>query len=204
MKKITAHIKFTAPILGTQPQDQEIYTRFIGSKAPDAPALEEEVAAVGTEEIVERGKTGFPKDEEGRPFLWDYQLKGFFKGAAQALVKVPGTKTSSLKAFKRKIDQGIFVYPRQILFENAGQITDCQRPLRSSGPMGERVCLAISEQLPAGAELQFTVKCYEDDHAAMVAEWLRYGKDSGIGQWHNAGFGRFDIVSCQIEDWPEE
>ena len=204
MKKIKARIQFTAPILGTQPMDEEIYSRFIGSKAPSALSLEQEIEAIGTEEIIERGKTGFPKDEDGKPFLWDYQLKGFFKGAAQALNKVKGTKTYGLRAYKRKIDQGIFVYPRQIPFLNAGEIRSCQRPLRTSGPQGERTCLAISEELPEGAELEFTVKCYEDDLAGMVLEWLEYGMDSGIGQWHNSGKGRFRIISSLVEDWPED
>lgn len=204
MKRVTAHIRFTEAILGTQPMDTEIYERFIGSKAPDAPTLEQEIEAVGAEEIVERGKTGFPRNAEGQPFLWDYQIKGFFKGAAQALWKIPGTKTSAIKSYKRKIDQGIFVYPREVAFLNAGEIRDFQRPLRSTTPMGERVCLAISEEIPAGAEMKFTVKCYEDAHAPMVEEWLRYGKDSGIGQWRNSGRGRFEVISCQTEDWPED
>lgn len=76
MKKLKIHVTFTEGILGTATADPEIYSRFIGSKSPDAATLPEEVAALGEDAIIERGTTVFPKDEDGTPFLWDYQVKG--------------------------------------------------------------------------------------------------------------------------------
>lgn len=69
MKKLKIHVTFTEGILGTATADPEIYSRFIGSKSPDAATLPEEVAALGEDAIIERGTTVFPKDEDGTPLL---------------------------------------------------------------------------------------------------------------------------------------
>ena len=45
MKSMKVKLTFLEPVLGTCPNDEEIYTRFIGDKAPDAPSLAEEVEA---------------------------------------------------------------------------------------------------------------------------------------------------------------
>lgn len=60
MKKLNVRITFTEGLLGTSPADEKIYTRFIGGKAPDAATLPEEVAALGSDAVVERGTTVFP------------------------------------------------------------------------------------------------------------------------------------------------
>ena len=70
-------------------------------------------------------------------------------------------------------------------------IVECQRPLRASTPQGERVSLAMSEEILAGATLTFDIILWSDDHEAAVREWLDYGIFSGIGQWRNSGKGRF-------------
>ena len=44
MKEIKVRLTFTEPILGTSPADPDIYRKFIGSKAPDAASVEDEVA----------------------------------------------------------------------------------------------------------------------------------------------------------------
>lgn len=51
MKKLKIHVTFTEGILGTATADPEIYSRFIGSKSPDAATLPEEVAALGEDAI---------------------------------------------------------------------------------------------------------------------------------------------------------
>lgn len=79
MKKIKVRLTFIEPVLGTSPANDEIYREFIGSKAPDAASVEEEVDALGADAVVEKGMTVFPRMEDGRPFLYDYQIKGFFK-----------------------------------------------------------------------------------------------------------------------------
>lgn len=191
MKEIKVRITFIEPILGTSPANQEVYRDFIGSKAPDASTVEDEVAMLGQDAVVEKGMTIFPKLDDGTPFLYDYQIKGFFKDTCSGLRKVKGTVSAGIKAFKKEIDKLVFPEPRTIPLLFDGEIHECQRPLRAQTMQGERVSLAISEEIPAGATCEFTIVCLSDDLENAVREWLDYGKYSGIGQWRNSGKGRF-------------
>lgn len=141
--------------------------------------------------------TVFHRTEDGKPMLWDYQIKGFFKNSCSALRKVTGTESNKIKAYKKEIDGLIFIQERKIPFIMAGEIGNCQRPLRASTAQGERVALANSESVPAGSEVVFTIQCLHDAHMKAVIEWLDYGRLNGIGQWHNSGKGRFEWT--QIE-----
>lgn len=203
MKRVDVKLTFLEGILGTSSADPEIYTRFIGAKALDAVSVEEEVEALGAESIVERGTTVFPRDDDGTPFLYDYQIKGFFKDACSMLSRLsekdPETgkkkkaknESGKLTAYKKVIDGLIFVEPRKILLESPGPVTICQRPLRAQTAQGERVALSSSEELPAGTTVTMTIICMDDSHWAAVEEWLNYGIFRGIGQWRNSGKGRF-------------
>lgn len=201
-KEIKVEVTFLEPVLGTSPANEEIYREFIGSKAPDAPSTEEEVAALGADGVIEKGMTIFPKDADGKPFAWDYQWKGFFKDACGMLSRVggkgedgkkkPAFESGKLKAYKKAIDGLIFVHPRQIPFQYGGEIGLCQRPLRAETMQGPRVCLAISEQIPAGAKMTFTVELWDPSLEPAVIEWLDYGLARGFGQWRNSGMGRFE------------
>lgn len=133
-KTIRVRLTFTEPILGTSPSNEEIYTDFVGSKAPDASTLVDEVAALGVEAAAEKGMTVFPRLDDGTPFLYDYQIKGFFKDTCGGLRKVSGTYSSKIKAFKKEIDRLIFPEPRCIPILFDGKIGSCQRPLRASTP----------------------------------------------------------------------
>lgn len=191
MKKLHLKITFTEPLLGTSPANEDIYRDFIGSKAPDAQSVEDEVAALGADAVAEKGMTVFPRMEDGRPFLYDYQIKGFFKDSCGGLRKVKGSESSKIKAYKKEIDKLIFPQPRKIPVDFEGDMQKCERPLRASTAQGERISLACSEQIPAGATCQFDVVLLSDDHEKLVREWLDYGCLSGIGQWRNSGMGRF-------------
>ncbi len=192
MKTIKVKLKFTEPILGTAPANEEIYREFIGSKAPDAGTIDDEVEALGVDAVAEKGMTIFPKLEDGTPFFWDYQIKGFFKDTAGGLRKVKGTECSKVKAYKKEIDKLIFVSPRRIAINYEGKMGKCERPLRAQTMQGERISLACSEEIPAGAETEFEIILLKDDHEALVKEMLEYGRFSGIGQWRNSGKGRFE------------
>lgn len=189
--ELRIRVTFLQGVLGTQTGDPEIYRNFIGSKSPDAKTVEEEVEALGVEEVIEKGKTFFPKTKEGKAFIYDYQIRGFFKSACSALKNVSDTKSSKVKAFKKKIDLNIFVKDRQNLIENYTEITECQRPLRCSTMQGERVSIAISEMIGAGATCEFTVQCLSEEDIALVREWLDYGQFNGLLQWRNSGMGKF-------------
>lgn len=190
MKELKVKIEFLQELLGTQTGDKEVYKNFIGSKAPDAKTLEEEIANVGQDEVIEKGKTFFPR-VDGNPVIYDYQIRGFFKEACKALAKVPGTKSSGIKAYKQQIDLRIFIKDRNNLLKNFDEVTDFQRPIRCSTMQGERISLAISEMLPIGTTCEFTVQCLVDSDIEAVKEWLDYGQFHGFLQFRNGGFGKF-------------
>lgn len=192
MKSMKVKLTFTEPILGSASGNPEITRDYIASKSEDAKKIEEEVEAIGVEGVLEKGMTVFPKDEDGNPFLWDYQVRGFFKSACQALnMAEPKNK---LPAFKKKIDLLVFIKERRILYilPDGGEITSLQRPLRGMTAQGERIALANSEMIPAGTTCEFTILCMEDSLMSRVEDWLSYGAFNGIGQWRNASYGRFE------------
>jgi hypothetical protein len=192
MKEMKVTLTFTEEVLGTANNDPLLHDNFIASKAPNAKNREQEVADLGVEEVVERGMTVFPRMDDGKtPFLYDYQIKGFFKDACGMLRVVKGSESSKIKAYKKEIDGRIFVKERKIPFVLDGKMNECQRPLRAQTPQGERVSIAHSETVPAGSRVSFTVQCLVDDDVKLIREWLDYGACRGIGQWRNSGKGRF-------------
>lgn len=176
-------------ILGTWPGNPDVARDFLASKAPNLETVEDEIAALSLEAVVEKGKTIFPR-YEGKPCLYDYQIKGFFKDACSTLSRVKTTESAKMKAYKKIIDGLIFVFPRYIPIE-CDVIGECQRPLRAKTPQGERVSLAISEEIPAGATVEFEIMCLDPSLEDVVYEWLDYGRLRGLGQWRNSGKGRF-------------
>ena len=191
MKEFKVRITFTDPILGSKPADPELHSRFVASKAPDHKTMREEIESIGVDAVEERGMTVFSRMEDGNPCLWDYQIKGFFKDAIGMLRNVKGSKCSKLTAYKKKVDGLVFVQPRQIEFENVIDIGDCQRPLRASTAQGERIAIAVSDTINAGATLTFTIILLNEDLEGAVMECLDYGKLRGLGQWRNSGKGTF-------------
>ena len=200
MKIIKVKVNFIEEILGTASANPEIHAEFIASKAPDAASREEEVEAIGADEVFEKGMTVFPRDDEGNPIAWDYQWKGFFKDAAGSLRKVPGKESSKIKAYKKEIDGLIFPAPRMIPIEFDGEMGVCQRPLRGQTAQGERIALASSECIPAGASMTFEIKLLCPDHEKWVLEMLSYGELRGFGQWRNSGKGRFTFRVLEVRE----
>lgn len=191
MKEMKVRLTLLEEILGTASNNPEIHSEFIASKAPDAKSREEEIEAIGVDAEIEKGMTVFPRNAEGQPIMWDYQIKGFFKDACGMLRKVTDSKSSKIKAYKKEIDGLIFVQEREIPFQFDGKIGNCQRPLRAQTAQGERVSLANSETIPAGTTLEFTIECLVDSDMSAVREWLDYGRLRGLGQWRNSGKGKF-------------
>lgn len=142
IKRLRVRITFTEQVLGTSPADPELHTRFVASNAHDALSRSEEIALIGTQEYETKQMTIFPKTEDGKPFFYSYQPKGFFKSACSALrtcKKLKAAKNSvALKNYKKAIDLRVFVEPRQILIHmpEDAEIGDLQRPLRAQTPQG--------------------------------------------------------------------
>lgn len=190
-KTIKVRVTLMEELLGTASNNPELHREFIASKAEDARKIEDEIEALGVEGVVEKTTTVFPRNGDGTPILWDYQIKGFMKDAAGVLRKVPGSSCSKVKAFKKEIDGLLFVYPRRIPLQLTGGIGKCERPLRASTPMGERVALASSEAVPAGTWFDMEIECMTDAMYDLAKECLDYGCKRGLGQWRNSGKGRF-------------
>ena len=195
MKELKVRLTFTEDVLGTANADKNVHSEFIASKAPDAPSREEEVEALGAEEVERKEMTVFPRMENGSPMFWDYQIKGFFKDTCSALSRCKGEyyskESCGMKAYKKIIDGCIFPQPRKIEIHMNGEMGNCQRPLRAQTAQGERIALANSEAVPAGSWIEFKVVCLSDAYEKAVREWLNYGQFKGIGQWRNSGMGRF-------------
>lgn len=188
-------------ILGSTPSNKEIFSDYIAQNSPNAEETEaEELQAIPEDK---QGVTVFPRTTEGEPFIYDYQLRGFFKESIGALSKAGkdgykgGKACSQVKAYKKLVDQQIFIKPRQIVWQGLPDgwkesPTYCERPLRASTPQGERVALAKSETIPAGSYIEFEVFALTADKIfPLIEEALEYGKWHGLGQWRNSGKGSF-------------
>lgn len=190
-------ITLNEEMLGMSPANSDIYREYIASKSPDASTIDEEVASIGVDAVEEKGITVFPRMEDGTPFLWDYQMKGFFKDTCQMLSKAGksgyegGKACAALKAYRKAIDGLLFVSPRKIPVILSGEIGFCSRPLRAMTMQGERVSLAKSETCPAGSTIEFEITCLDKNLENMVVECLNYGSMRGLGQWRNSGKGVF-------------
>ena len=202
--KLKVTLTFTEELLGTCPGKSDLVADYIASKAGVDKVQEElDAAADGAElsEVVDEqtqdSTTIFPKMPDGKPFIYDYQVKGFFKDACGMLRRCKGMKSEKLLAYKKCIDGLVFVSPRQILLQlpDNSSLGVCERPLRAQTPKGDRVCLARSETAPAGTVIEFTIDIMKDAVIGCVDEWLDYGRLRGLGQWRNSGKGKFTFTS---------
>lgn len=189
--EMKVRITFFEEVLGTASANPDLHREYIASKAPNAESIEEEVASIGVDAALEKSMTVFPRNADGKPIFYDYQIKGFFKDSTGALRKVPGTKASKVKAYKKEIDGLLFVSPRMIPMEFSAPVGTCTRPLRAQTAQGERVALATSETVPAGTYIDMTITALTKDMLDLAVECLDYGYLRGIGQWRNSGKGRF-------------
>ena len=188
-------LTFTEEVLGTLSPNPDVFTDYIASKRPEGVDDAEAQALPELDDVITMETTVFPRTGDGRLFLYDYQILGFFKDACGALRRCDPKEFASpgLKAYKKIIDGCIFIKDRQnpLVLPEGGETGICERPLRAQTAQGERIALARSETVPAGTTLEFTVILLNSTFAGVVQEWLNYGMFRGIGQWRNSGKGRF-------------
>lgn len=202
-------VTFTEPALGTANANPELHKEHIASRSPDAAKIQEEIEALPAEEQLEKATTVFPQ-EDGHPFSWDYQIRGFFKGQIATLVEIdePCAKNLTKWTFKRAVDTMLFVTPRRSFFLkpdgtrlDQADIKTNTRPMRVSTMRGDRVCLATSQELPPGTQLAFTVTWIVNASAPaakgrlrinreLIVAALDLGEFYGFSQWRGGGFGR--------------
>ena len=121
MKVMKVRVRYTEPLLGSLPFDEELHDTYIASKAPNALSREEEVASFGVDMTVEKGMTGFSRSSNGTPIVWDYQFKGFMKESAYFMKQATGSKSMEaakkkgcLVNYRQKIDGLLYIIPRMI------------------------------------------------------------------------------------------
>lgn len=187
----------TEEILGTASNNPDLHREYIASRSGDHDKIEEEMKALTAEQAIEKAMTIFPRMPDGTPFIWDYQIKGFIKEAVGTLLEIIDTKEftvgkTKLTKFthKRIVDNYLFVFPRIIpIIGEKGP--DCTRPLRAETMQGDRVALATSETIKAGATMTFEIRTLNPGLDALMEKCLDYGCMKGLGQWRNSGKGRF-------------
>lgn len=212
MNELKARITLIEPMLGTTAGDSDIVRKFIAAKVKDSKAPDIDKEAIAAEEVaaiektleertadeIENAMTIYPT-EGGKPYILNYQFKGFLKAAVLATCIDSGAYTKEqLKkltltkyTYKRTVDNLWFPAPRRIILNLSGPLTVIQRPLRAETLRGERICLAISEAAPAGTTFDCEIKYINPKHEDVIRACLDYGELKGLLQWRNAGYGSF-------------
>jgi len=186
-------IEFNRGILGSQPS-RDVAIEYLSKKFVEngGELPEDEIASLPEE--VERATTYFHHDQDGKPFLFDYAVKGFFKEAARAFNGLHG-----VKALHSKVERYVFVTPREIplIVPEGGEISYLSRTLRPETMQGPRVAIARSEMLPPGTRAMFTVEYYTDGPITeeIIRDLLTYGMRMGLGQWRSGGYGTFRVIA---------
>ena len=192
-------ITLTEGMLGTASANPEIHAEFIASKSADKEKSKQEIESLPAEELVEKSMTVFPRDENGAPILYDYQMKGFLKETLGILLDFVesdcriGKAKLSRWTHKKIVDNAVMVSPRKMTLNmpEGGAITHCTRPLRAETMRGERVALATSEEVPAGTMFECEITTLDKHLDELMVKCLNNGAYKGIGQWRNSGKGRF-------------
>ena len=201
MKRIwDVKLTFLTPLLGTTPLDSEVYSAYVAARNPTEEGRDEENQIKSEQQVadeLERRSTGFMRLPDGSIYLYDYQVRGFFKGAAYGCRRASDSKSAKLKAYKTAVDAAVFVTPRVLVIRmpSGGEVTWLERPLRADTAQGPRICLARSEQAPDGSAVSFRVISIDDKiDGDILREWLDYGEFHGLGQWRGGGWGRFSYT----------
>lgn len=198
-------ITLTEDMLGTKAANADVFADYIASKCPDEDLRKQELETAQHKE--EAGTTIFHRDQtSGELMLWDYQVKGFLKEAANVLRQAASGETpeepaegekkkkgSKWGSAKSKFDNFVFVFPRIITLGKKTPDGICERPLRAETMQGPRVSLARSEVVAAGTSFNCEIKLLPGAPVseAMLRQCLDYGQLKGLGQWRNSGKGRF-------------
>lgn len=189
-------------ILGSQPARGLAEEYLLGKAIKDGVDPKDEREALTVADALEKRTTVFHKIS-GRPVLFNYQIKGFFKEAANNLKDTLGITWPNAR-----IAQGLFVFPRVIFLHrpDGTEITqeDCgiyERPLRAITMQGPRTSITRSEWIkaPIVAEVEAHLVGNKLDEKILM-ELLEYGKYSGVGQFRGGGFGTFSYALTSLQE----
>jgi hypothetical protein len=196
-------VKLTRDLLGTVPKNPSVYAEYIATKAPDAETAEAEAnlaeQKMEQDKAEEKGWTGFLNNGKGL-FIYDYMVKGFLKSALE--VMMANGAITKISAYKKWIDNLVFVDPREILLGVKKPDGCHERPLRAMGPQGPRVTLVRSDFVKAGRELTFEITLLKNSKGItwdVIDQAMAFGEFVGFGQWRaSGGYGRFQVLSSKM------
>lgn len=197
----TYRLKSISDILGTQPADENLHSRFILSKCPeDVEEDKNKIKTYAEEEA--KSLTVFSVGEDDAPVLPAYHVQGFFKEALNNL-----KDQNTIGQPRKKVDNFLFVDPDLIYFYRDNKMimepdNVRERPLRTEYMGSELSALASSERILDPWEIEFTVRLIANGKEGSRSKYspltwdaiedaLSYGACKGLGQWRNAGNGRF-------------
>lgn len=211
MEYFAVTLKLVSPMLGTVSKNEDMYDYHAKQKArseaektgkglSDEQIAEEELTM--TEQFIqEKGWSGF-HGYDNSPVIYNYVLGGFIKEAIAGLRRTKGTKSAAITAYKKTVDQQVFIYPRLIPFISPDEpfetLETLERPLRGQTAQGERVTLVKSDMIQPGALLTFEIHVFKGKVTENVLkEVLAYGIYKGLGQWRSGGYGQFTVVEFE-------
>lgn len=184
------------PLLGTIAKDPAVYEAY--QRSQQSGEDEQVVVNEDGDEVKEEKKpdttgwTTFYTDDEGRPVMFDYQVKGFLKEAGNTL-----KKQVEVANLRHHIDNDVFIYPRRMVL--AEKVDDVlERPLRAMTAQGPRVTVVRSDVINPPRNWTWELKVLKGSKVthSVLETCCEYGELKGLGQWRNGGYGR---VSASLE-----
>lgn len=145
-------IKLLEEALGSSPSNEDLMGTYIASKAPTEDLTSEEIDNIKAQNAEDR-ITVFPKQADGTPFIYDYQIKGMLKDSCKALAAAgkagyPGGKAcAGLKAYKKAIDGLILCTPAR--FPTTSMASRWATANAHSGPAPRRANASASPRARA-------------------------------------------------------
>ena len=139
----------------------------------------------------------FIDEETKKPYFTKHQIRGYIKDKFTILKEL---KRGSFATFKKMpktvVNRQVFVGPDKILIDlpPGEEMGRCTRPIRIEKFPVEENSIKVSESVPAGSTLKFSVGILDDSLKDCVIEALEYGALHGLGQWRNSGKGRFHFA----------
>jgi hypothetical protein len=220
---LVVELTFIEKMLATSPTDPATYEQYIIGKAEEKGIKvdkkdelktlknksQEEEEEQEEEKIPEERTMVFHREDDGKPFIYSYMIKGHYKTACEALRKVSGTESEKIKSYTKAIDIRIFInssnvapmpapyrsiFPMHIplILPKNGIVEFLARPMKGQTMRGPRITILKSEFVPIGTKIGFVIKTLDDKLRDAIEEWLEYGAEYGLGAWRNAGFGKFE------------
>lgn len=162
-------------------------------------------------ELDMRGVTVFFYDyEKNLPMIGDHMIYGYMKAASSAIARTLPKKNATIlqsMAYTNEIinthvrcTEQFICFDKDIKRTKEGRPAYLQRSLRAQTAQGDRITLAKSEVVPAGAKLKFTLNVLEGSplEVSHIKRIFDHGCFFGLGQWRNSGHGMFSYTLKEV------